>query len=253
MNCKAYTQKIATLTLLILALSMCLTTGMANALVPQDALSAAQQSESTPPVEQKAPAQVWTDKEDYHPGELVTIFGSGFIANTPVAVVVTKLKDNTTTSWSTGSDAQGNLTTTYQIDAQGAPLYSIEATDGTNTATNTFTDSTITYSTQWGTTGSGDKQFNSPRYLAVDADGNVYVTDTGNKRIQKFSSSGAYITQFTVSNPIFMGIAVDSTGKVYAIDYNNQKLEIFTSSGTHVSTLGGYGFGNNQFGCNTKD
>jgi hypothetical protein len=46
-------------------------------------------------------AQVWTDKADYHPGETVTIHGSGFTPNAPVAFTVTKLKDGTTTNWST--------------------------------------------------------------------------------------------------------------------------------------------------------
>ena len=61
-------------------------------------------------------AKIWTDKADYHPGDLVTIFGSYFNTNSLVAFTVTKLKDNTTTNWSVNSDAQGNLTTTYQLD-----------------------------------------------------------------------------------------------------------------------------------------
>jgi DNA-binding beta-propeller fold protein YncE len=32
--------------------------------------------------------------------------------------------------------------------------------------------------------------------LAVDAEGRVYVTDTGNKRIVVFDADGNYITQF---------------------------------------------------------
>lgn len=40
---------------------------------------------------------------------------------------------------------------------------------------------------EWGSPGSGDGQFDSPRSLAVDANGNVYVGDCGNYRIQKFA------------------------------------------------------------------
>ena len=43
---------------------------------------------------------------------------------------------------------------------------------------------------KWGSSGSGDGQFNNPWGIAVDSSGNVYVADTGNNRIQKFSSSG---------------------------------------------------------------
>ena len=48
----------------------------------------------------------------------------------------------------------------------------------------------------WGSTGTGDGQFNSPRGIAVDNNENVYVADTGNSRIQKFSSDGLYLMQW---------------------------------------------------------
>jgi hypothetical protein len=42
------------------------------------------------------------------------------------------------------------------------------------------------YCTQWGSSGTGQGQFNSPTLVAVDASGNVYVVDVNNHRIQKF-------------------------------------------------------------------
>jgi hypothetical protein len=144
MNVKTQIQKTITILLVILALSMCLDTGL-NTMLTASAASTPDNSTIDPaqdPVNE--PAKVWTDKVDYHPNELVTIFGSGFTANTHVAFTVTKLEDNTTVNWSTDSDAFGNLTTTYQIDQQGAPFYRIDATDGQNHATNAFTDASIT-------------------------------------------------------------------------------------------------------------
>lgn len=106
-------------------------------------------------------AKVWTDKSDYHPSETVTIYGSGFTPSAVVALTVTKLKDGTTTCWSTTSDAYGNFTTTYQIDQQGAPLYKVEATDGTHNATTTFTDSSLTvYDTSTGLQTTGNDIIN---------------------------------------------------------------------------------------------
>jgi len=38
-----------------------------------------------------------------------------------------------------------------------------------------------------------DAQFNTPFGVAIDSSGNVYVTDSGNNRIQKFKNSGTFI------------------------------------------------------------
>ncbi|HIE82907.1 MAG TPA: hypothetical protein EYQ00_03245 [Dehalococcoidia bacterium] len=40
---------------------------------------------------------------------------------------------------------------------------------------------------KWGTNGTGDGEFDWPRSITVASDGSVYVTDTVNHRIQKFS------------------------------------------------------------------
>ena len=42
------------------------------------------------------------------------------------------------------------------------------------------------YVARWGTRGSANGQFNTPSGVAVDASGAIYVSDSGNKRIQVF-------------------------------------------------------------------
>jgi DNA-binding beta-propeller fold protein YncE len=49
----------------------------------------------------------------------------------------------------------------------------------------------------WGSRGTGQGQFNIVHGIAIDAQGNVYVGDEGNKRVQVFDSEGTFKTQFT--------------------------------------------------------
>jgi len=50
----------------------------------------------------------------------------------------------------------------------------------------TFPEYTYEFLRKWGTRGTGDGQLNHPGGLAIDGDGNVYVVDTANNRIQVF-------------------------------------------------------------------
>ncbi len=82
---------------------------------------------------------IWTDKADYSPEQIVTIYGTGFLSNAAITVSVTR-PDSTVNTWVPSSDALGSFTTTYMLDGiQGT--YQVYATDGVNWATTTFTDS----------------------------------------------------------------------------------------------------------------
>jgi 6-bladed beta-propeller len=57
----------------------------------------------------------------------------------------------------------------------------------------------------WGATGTEPGQFQGVKALAVDAQGNVYVADAGNKRIQVFDADGNFRSQFGgVGTPLAM-------------------------------------------------
>ena len=89
-----------------------------------------------------ADASIWTDKADYSPEETVTIFGSGFLANAEVTVTVTRPDGSVNPpAWTVTSDESGNFETAYLLDGI-LGTYTVVATDGTNTATTTFTDAT---------------------------------------------------------------------------------------------------------------
>jgi hypothetical protein len=76
----------------------------------------------------------------------------------------------------------------------------------------------IKYAGQLGSKGTADGQFKTPHSLAVDPFGNIYVGDTGNKRIQKFSPNGTFLTSWGsagTANGQFLGlhdVAVDPKG-----------------------------------------
>ena len=48
------------------------------------------------------------------------------------------------------------------------------------------------YLFEWGKKGNGTGEFNIPHGIDFDADGNVYVADRENNRIQKFTAEGIF-------------------------------------------------------------
>ena len=48
----------------------------------------------------------------------------------------------------------------------------------------------------WGSLGAGPGQFAGPFDVAVDREGFVYVTDSGNHRVQKFTRDGTFVLQW---------------------------------------------------------
>jgi DNA-binding beta-propeller fold protein YncE len=73
----------------------------------------------------------------------------------------------------------------------------------------------------WGTTGSGVGEFNRPEGIVVDDEGNVFVADKDNYRIQKFTPAGEFITQWGSQGTTdgefsqIWDIATDQHGNVY--------------------------------------
>lgn len=69
---------------------------------------------------------------------------------------------------------------------------------------------------QWGSTGTENGQFRGVKALAIDAAGNVYAADLGNKRIQVFDGDGNYKSQFSgIGSPLTMCMTTGATQYLY--------------------------------------
>jgi len=87
----------------------------------------------------------------------------------------------------------------------------------------------------------------------VASDGSVYVADTDNHRIQKFTSDGVFVLKwgtYGFGDGQFMSpndIAVAPDGSVYVSERSGQRIQKFTSEGAFVSKWGTEGVGDGQF------
>jgi DNA-binding beta-propeller fold protein YncE len=119
-----------------------------------------------------------------------------------------------------------------------------------------------TFITAWGSFGAANGAteappgtFNDPWGIAIGPDGSIYVTDTWNNRVQKFTADGKFLKQWGVSGqaetPFALwgprGIVVDSQGHVYISDTGNKRIIIYDAEGNFISQFGEVGSDPGQF------
>lgn len=97
--------------------------------------------------------------------------------------------------------------------------------------------------------------FYEPWGIAISPEGAVFVADTWNHRIQKFTSDGQFLMQWgyfgeAETPAAFWGprdIAIDKNGRVYVTDTGNKRIVAFDSSGNFITEFGSAGLAAGQF------
>ncbi|HET9234678.1 MAG TPA: hypothetical protein VFP10_11110, partial [Candidatus Eisenbacteria bacterium] len=98
---------------------------------------------------------------------------------------------------------------------------------------------------KWGSFGQGPGQFNDARSVAIDAArGYVYVTETFNARMQKFTLSGSHLATMSFVGP--QGCAVDRASNCYVLDTAGNRVKKYSASGAFLTQWGLMGSGNGQ-------
>ncbi len=102
-----------------------------------------------------------------------------------------------------------------------------------------------------------------PLAVAVDANGNLYVADSGNRRIREVSGSGlistvagngvySYSTDGVPATSVFLGnpegVTVDTQGNVYIADSENNRVRMVSAFGTITTYAGDGSVGNSGDG-----
>ena len=109
--------------------------------------------------------------------------------------------------------------------------------------------------------GTAQSEFDRPQALATDTENNIYVADSRNCRVQKFSAEGDFLTvfgsrrsangQFRGDGPL--GQALGKNGRILVGDSHtaaggNHRVQVFTPDGDYLYQFGSYGTGPDQFG-----
>jgi hypothetical protein len=113
--------------------------------------------------------------------------------------------------------------------------------------------------TTFGSSGTGQNQFDNPGWIAIDRSGRIYISDSDNCRIVRINdmsgagwvalgTPGSGANQFNCSNARMGSIVVDTAGRIFVVDAGNHRIvRMDDMTGAGWTTFGSAGTGVNQF------
>jgi sugar lactone lactonase YvrE len=130
----------------------------------------------------------------------------------------------------------GNLTEQAKVGTK-LPSYTL------NYATADGEDASASALTPYGSAGTGEGQLERPQGLAIDAGGNIWVSDRVNNRITEYGPSGSFIRQINahgsadgaINEP--RGLAATPAGNIWVAENGNKRLQEFSPTGAFIAKI----------------
>jgi len=88
----------------------------------------------------------------------------------------------------------------------------------------------------WGSFGTDEGRFHQPTGICLDSNGNIYVADAQNARVQKFAPDGEFLSIYAGHLSFPLGVAVGPDGVVYVNDFFNTRIQRFAANGEFLGT-----------------
>ena len=120
----------------------------------------------------------------------------------------------------------------YVVDIKGHRIVVLDRTTGNELSS-------------FGSPGSDDENFFQPTNIAMGPDKHLYISDTGNFRVQKYTLEGQFVQTYgagvgtspgNFARP--KGVAVDRDGRVYVVDAAYERVQVFSNEGRLLMYFG---------------